>query len=205
MNLNRREVYELVWSRPVTWVAAQLGISSVSLGKSCARAGIPTPPRGHWQRHRDSPRSTWEKLPAGNDALPMPWAHNAAIDQALSGVLKGEGEPVTGAIGTAPVKRIQAHRACNKETSVSPRTDSDALVTRLVDHRRLKQLCQRVERASRYQPLPIARAMRAWAQHVRYGMHETDPVLEVISLCANVVRGDDRAPWWTSESDAKVT
>lgn len=48
--LTRRELYDLVWDRPVTKVAADFGISDVALHKICARHRIPTPGRGYWAR-----------------------------------------------------------------------------------------------------------------------------------------------------------
>lgn len=46
----REALYHLIWTAPVMEVAARLGVSDVALGKLCRRAGVPTPPRGYWQR-----------------------------------------------------------------------------------------------------------------------------------------------------------
>ena len=48
--VTRKELYDLVWSRPMRDVAMEFGISDVGLGKTCARYGIPKPPRGYWAR-----------------------------------------------------------------------------------------------------------------------------------------------------------
>ena len=48
--LTRQALYELVWSRPRTALAKELGISDVAIGKHCARAMIPAPPPGYWAR-----------------------------------------------------------------------------------------------------------------------------------------------------------
>lgn len=48
--LTRRELYDLVWARPMTKVAADLGISDVTLHKICAKHRIPAPGRGHWAK-----------------------------------------------------------------------------------------------------------------------------------------------------------
>lgn len=48
--LTRQELYDLVWSHPRTELAARLGVSDVAIGKVCARANIPAPPRGYWAR-----------------------------------------------------------------------------------------------------------------------------------------------------------
>ena len=46
----RAELYELVWSRPRTALAKELGISDVAIGKHCAAASIPKPPVGYWAK-----------------------------------------------------------------------------------------------------------------------------------------------------------
>jgi hypothetical protein len=45
--LTRRSLYDLVWSRPMTKVADDLGISDVALKKICDRHRVPTPARGY--------------------------------------------------------------------------------------------------------------------------------------------------------------
>ena len=47
-NINREALYELVWSKPMTHVAKELGISDVMLGKMCKEQLVPKPPRGYW-------------------------------------------------------------------------------------------------------------------------------------------------------------
>ena len=46
----RKDLYELVWERPVTEVAMRFGISDVGLSKICRRANIPVPKRGYWAK-----------------------------------------------------------------------------------------------------------------------------------------------------------
>ena len=47
-NISREALYELVWSKPMTHVAKELGISDVMLGKMCKEQLVPKPPRGYW-------------------------------------------------------------------------------------------------------------------------------------------------------------
>ena len=47
---SREELFALVWERPATEVARELGISDVMLGKLCRRLQVPKPPRGYWAR-----------------------------------------------------------------------------------------------------------------------------------------------------------
>lgn len=48
--LTRRELYDLVWSKPVQKAAAELGISDRGLAKICSRHRVPSPSRGYWAR-----------------------------------------------------------------------------------------------------------------------------------------------------------
>jgi hypothetical protein len=48
--LNRKELYDLVWSEPMKILSTRFGISDVALKKACARVGIPTPDRGYWAK-----------------------------------------------------------------------------------------------------------------------------------------------------------
>jgi len=48
--LTRRELYDLVWARPMMHVAAQFGVTGTGLAKICERYAIPTPPRGYWAK-----------------------------------------------------------------------------------------------------------------------------------------------------------
>ena len=55
--LTRRAMHDLVWSRPMTKVAEDLGISDVALKKICDKHRVPTPPRGYWAK-RDAGKRT---------------------------------------------------------------------------------------------------------------------------------------------------
>jgi hypothetical protein len=48
--MKRSELYEEVWSAPMTRLAKQLGISDVGLAKACRRHDVPAPPRGYWAK-----------------------------------------------------------------------------------------------------------------------------------------------------------
>src|SRR5438309_638670 len=50
MEVTRRAMYDLVWSKPMTKVAEEFGVSDVALKKACARHRVPTPPRGYWAK-----------------------------------------------------------------------------------------------------------------------------------------------------------
>ncbi|MBO6946384.1 MAG: hypothetical protein JJ855_00275 [Rhodospirillales bacterium] len=48
--MTREELFNEIWSRPMTKVAHDLGISDVALGKICDRHRIPRPGRGYWAK-----------------------------------------------------------------------------------------------------------------------------------------------------------
>jgi hypothetical protein len=50
ITLSRSKLYELVWTKPVTELARDFGISDVALAKRCRAINIPLPPRGYWAR-----------------------------------------------------------------------------------------------------------------------------------------------------------
>lgn len=49
-HFTRQELYNRVWSKPMSHLAAELGISTGILSALLRRADIPTPPSGHWMR-----------------------------------------------------------------------------------------------------------------------------------------------------------
>lgn len=48
--LKREDLYREVWSRPITHVANDYGVSDVGLAKACKRMGVPRPPVGYWAK-----------------------------------------------------------------------------------------------------------------------------------------------------------
>jgi len=63
--ISRDELYEQVWSRPMTKVAAEYGVTSTALKKTCNRHKIPTPERGYWaklEHHKPVRRVSLPKL-----------------------------------------------------------------------------------------------------------------------------------------------
>lgn len=59
----RSELYNLVWSRPRTALAKELGISDVAIGKYCVAASIPKPPVGYWAKLSAGGRTVRFPLP----------------------------------------------------------------------------------------------------------------------------------------------
>ena len=48
--LKRKELYDLVWSKPLTTLAKELNFDAYNLRKICKQHNIPLPQSGHWQK-----------------------------------------------------------------------------------------------------------------------------------------------------------
>ncbi|TPE62626.1 hypothetical protein FJQ54_05410 [Sandaracinobacter neustonicus] len=71
IHLSRDELYELVWSEPLTKLAVRFGISDVALRKRCLRIRVPVPPRGYWQKLEAGKRPRRTTLPELADTRPI--------------------------------------------------------------------------------------------------------------------------------------
>ena len=61
--IKRSQLYEKVWSTPMTQLAKEFGISDVALGKTCKRHNIPKPGLGYWAKVEHGKRVTKTALP----------------------------------------------------------------------------------------------------------------------------------------------
>lgn len=48
--ISRKDLYELIWSEPMTSLSERFGISDVGLARVCRRSDVPAPPRGYWAK-----------------------------------------------------------------------------------------------------------------------------------------------------------
>lgn len=46
--ISREDLFEDSWTRPLSRIAAEFGVSDTALRKMCDRHDIPTPGRGYW-------------------------------------------------------------------------------------------------------------------------------------------------------------
>jgi hypothetical protein len=113
--LSRKKLYDLVWSEPMRNLSARFGISDVALKKTCARAIIPTPDRGHWAK-KEAGKETFQV------ALPM---RPPGMDDEVSIASGGNGsyrysdkEEILGFVGAPPqfAESIETVRARIAET-----------------------------------------------------------------------------------------
>jgi hypothetical protein len=62
-SFTRRQLYDLVWSEPISAVAKRLAVSDVWLRKKCVSAEIPTPAAGFWAKKKAGKRTLKIALP----------------------------------------------------------------------------------------------------------------------------------------------
>lgn len=71
-SLTRGELYERIWAKPMTQVAAELGMSGGGLAKICDRLLIPYPPRGYWARAKAGLAGPRPPLPQTPEVVERP-------------------------------------------------------------------------------------------------------------------------------------
>lgn len=96
--LSRAELYELVWSEPVTKVAERFGITGTGLRKICDRHDVPVPPRGHWAKvaaNKKVPRPRLPRPREGDERVILNHGWRRSSGQAVSdGHASKHAEPV---------------------------------------------------------------------------------------------------------------
>ncbi|WP_417477268.1 hypothetical protein [Maricaulis sp.] len=65
VKISRRELYDRVWSPPMSRLGPEFGLSGNGLKKLCARHDIPVPPRGYWAKKAAGQRMAQYRLPTG--------------------------------------------------------------------------------------------------------------------------------------------
>ena len=63
LNLTRKELYDLVWKKPVSRLAEELGVKPSELRGYCIKFEIPLPEQGHWSRVQFGKEVTKSPLP----------------------------------------------------------------------------------------------------------------------------------------------
>lgn len=63
ISLHRHELYEMIWSEPMSKLAKKYGLSDVWLAKVCKKYDIPRPGRGYWAQRQAGKRVPATRLP----------------------------------------------------------------------------------------------------------------------------------------------
>ena len=68
MRLSRKELYDMVWSKPITTLAKEYGFSDVGLAKICRRHQVPLPPTGYWAKLAAGIHAQKTRLPVAKES-----------------------------------------------------------------------------------------------------------------------------------------
>ena len=71
ITITREELYEKVWSTPLTQLAKEFKISDVGLRKKCVKRNIPLPQAGHWSKVQHGKKVKKTPLPNDQDQTPI--------------------------------------------------------------------------------------------------------------------------------------
>jgi hypothetical protein len=96
--VSREELYEIVWSEPVSRVAPRFGLSGAGLRKLCLRHAVPVPPRGSWAKVAAGVTAERARLPAEAPA-------RRRVAWGAAGVLS-----VRASLPAAPVASVEVER-----------------------------------------------------------------------------------------------
>ncbi|WP_394825002.1 hypothetical protein [Pendulispora albinea] len=71
VRLTREELFDLVWSTPMSRLADRFGVSDVALSKTCRRYDVPTPGRGYWAQLAAGQKPARAKLLKSSNTEPI--------------------------------------------------------------------------------------------------------------------------------------
>jgi hypothetical protein len=222
MQLTRLELYLLLWQRPATDVADELGISSSALKKVCRTHQIPTPGRGYWRKREiGEPPPVREPLPEPerNEVLAYQVGEQtAAILKSLE--LSGSSPPESStdaaekvsSIAKPETARRRADPSANpsegefESREPSPNTfdllapTESVLVTLAKRHRELDDVLlflAALEVAVEPRDPATQAVVRLWVELARASL-PCGPISEVVEMCRLVAHGEDLPRWWQS-------
>ena len=79
MAVTRESLYQLVWSQPMTKIAAELGVSGSYLARVCAALRVPRPERGYWAKAQVGKAKTAPALPVSRPGDLLEWTKSIAL------------------------------------------------------------------------------------------------------------------------------
>lgn len=79
MSVTREKLYEEVWSKPMTVVAAGYDVSANYLARVCEHLNVPRPSRGYWAKLQFGKRPRRPPLPAARQGEVLEWTKGAGV------------------------------------------------------------------------------------------------------------------------------
>lgn len=182
IHLTRQELYEQVWTTPVSRLCRRYGLSDVGLRKTCKRHDIPLPPLGYWSKIQHGKEVQQTPLPpsAEGEADRISFVLYAVTEEGRSGfkdvekLLEREKDPQM---------RIDVSQELNDPLPVVERTWKSLRSAKVDEHGLVRPRARRCLDVH-VSPANIDRAMRVWDALLR--------ALEVRGI--EVSQGDEQRP-----------
>jgi|SRR5579885_177955 len=121
IEVTRQDLYDQVWSMPVSRACRLYGLSDVGLAKICDEWDIPRPPRGYWAKKRNGKRVGQKKLKPIEEGNPVIFSYKPGPPQEA-----GEKRPPT----ESEKQRAFENRAENRIAVPEQLTEPHPLVAR---------------------------------------------------------------------------
>lgn len=77
--VSREELYELVWSRPMTKVAEQFEVSGSYMARVCSDLNVPRPDRGYWAKLAAGKAPPYKPLPETQPGDQLFWSRDGEL------------------------------------------------------------------------------------------------------------------------------
>lgn len=77
--ISREELYQLVWSKPMTKVAEQFGVSGSYMARICSILNVPRPERGYWAKLAVGKAPPPEPLPEARPGDQLHWSNEGEL------------------------------------------------------------------------------------------------------------------------------
>ena len=138
--VSREGLYNQIWLKPMTKVAADYGVTGTALKKTCDRHCIPTPPLGYWAKLKHGKPVTKPGLPniedphlqqvriAGDSARRLPEAVRSARSEARKS-LRQDASPVVVTSSTTAVQPEARVLAATRRAILKARHDAQGFAT----------------------------------------------------------------------------
>lgn len=197
MKIKRSELYERVWTKPVTRVARDLGVAERTLLTLCHRHRIPTPPRGYWRKVEAGQKVDATPLPDLGDASEIEFTNTPPVTTKSDSVLmiadRLSGKPASGA--TVRPERSTAM------SPVIPQLDPSnpvAFVKSLGGREAASQFVAMLEQSARDCDSPTSSVVAAWAAVARTAIQHSNRLEEVLDSCRQIAHGKLNPEWWVA-------
>ncbi|MHB8898889.1 MAG: hypothetical protein ACYC6Y_09105 [Thermoguttaceae bacterium] len=144
--VTRKELYDLVWSKPMRKLAVDFGMSDVGLAKVCKRHKIPRPSRGYWAKVESGKKVVrWPLVPTDDESLQTITLHREespaaredtkrpSVDPEIAALIEAESLPENKIAAETDLRGADPLIRATRESLSNARPDKYGRVSRRYD------------------------------------------------------------------------